>query len=156
MKRFHAHIAVADLAANIDFYSKLFGQEPTKVKDDYAKWMLDDPRINFAISTRSPNAGVDHFGLQVDTEEELSVIKNQEAAVMGSDLGDTEQDVCCYAHSQKYWLADPSGIPWEHFVSMKDSPTYNASHIEQNTVCCTPSTANDAPQQSPASQGGCC
>lgn len=155
MKRFHAHITVADLAVNIDFYSKLFGQKPTKVKDDYAKWMLDDPRINFAISTRSQNIGVDHFGLQADTEEELEILKQRETAAMGTTLADTEQDVCCYAQSQKYWLADPSGIPWEHFVTMKDSPTYNAQQTEQSTACCTPAVTSDA-QPSQENQGSCC
>lgn len=160
MKRFHTHIAVDDLAANIDFYSKLFGQEPSLIKDDYAKWMLDDPRVNFAISTRTSGQGVNHFGFQADTEDELAVLKQQAEAAMNTELPDPETETCCYAVSSKLWVVDPSGIPWEQYVSMAESETYNKPTADESMGCCTPSAANNAAgnadQQTEAKQGSCC
>lgn len=119
MKRFHVHLSVQDLEQNIQFYSILFGQEPSRQEADYAKWMLDDPRINFAISTRGNTAGVDHFGFQTDDSVELADLRERartaDAAVL--DEGATQ---CCYARSNKHWLMDPQGLPWEHFVTMGD------------------------------------
>mgnify|MGYP003651779588 CR=1 FL=1 len=119
MKRFHVHLSVQDLAPNIQFYSTLFGQEPSRQEADYAKWMLDDPRINFAISTRSASSGLDHFGFQMDDNEELDQLRERarcaNAAIL--DEGTTQ---CCYASSNKHWLMDPQGLPWEHFVTMGD------------------------------------
>ena len=156
MKRFHTHIAVDDLATNITFYSKLFGQAPSLIKGDYAKWMLDDPRVNFAISTRTQGQGVNHFGLQADTEEELAVLKQQAEAAMNIDIPEPESETCCYAVSKKVWAVDPSGIPWEHYISMAESETFNNLTPEKNTGCCVPSGAISTDKQAESKQGGCC
>src|ERR1700760_2192928 len=106
MKRFHVHAHVADLDASIAIYSKLFASPPTRVESDYAKWMLDDPRINFAISTRGSRLGVDHLGIQTDTEDELAALKAQ-AQAADMTLLDAGETTCCYALSDKYWVTDP-------------------------------------------------
>jgi hypothetical protein len=126
MKRFHIHAHVEDLQASIGFYSKLFAAAPTRLESDYAKWMLDDPRINFAISTRGGKPGVDHLGIQADSDEELAELK---ARARDADLamkaeGETS---CCYARSDKYWLTDPQGIAWEHFHTLADIPVFGAA-----------------------------
>lgn len=141
MKRFHIHVGVADLDDSIKFYSTLFGQDPAKVKVDYAKWMLEDPRINFAISTRSGKFGVDHLGLQVDEENELSEISER---LKKADLGvfDEGTTTCCYAESSKAWVKDPAGIAWETYHTMNDAATFNGKEkIETATnACCAPKT----------------
>ena len=152
MKRFHVHAHVEDLPASIGFYSKLFAAEPTRVEADYAKWMLDDPRINFAISTRGGKPGVDHLGIQTDTEQELVELKSHaEAADMTLlDVGETS---CCYARSDKYWLVDPSGIAWEQFHTLGNIPVFGekapaaASPTAEATAtaCC----AGSAPRGKP-------
>lgn len=136
MKRFHVHVSVDDLAANVRFYSALFQAEPTVLKDDYAKWMLDDPRINFAVSQRGSDTGVDHLGLQVDTDAELAELEQRFA---GAALPVTTQQgtTCCYARSDKHWTLDPQGIAWESFHTLDSAPTYGQ-------------------QQAPASGGACC
>lgn len=112
MKRFHVHVGVKDLANSVEFYSTLFGQQPTKLKEDYAKWMLEDPRVNFAISTRTKGEGVDHLGLQVDEPAELTEISER---LKKAELGvyDEGEATCCYAKSNKAWVEDPSGVAWE-------------------------------------------
>jgi len=142
MKRFHVHAHVQDLAASIAFYSKLFGAEPARREADYAKWMLDDPRLNFAISTRgNGHVGVDHLGFQTDTPEELGQLKSRaEAAdLVAADEGETS---CCYARSEKHWVTDPQGIAWEQFHTLHDIPTFNGSSEMPATTaasaCCTP------------------
>jgi len=147
MKRFHVHAHVADLTASIAFYSKMFAAEPTRVESDYAKWMLEDPRINFAISTRGDKPGVDHLGIQTDTEEELVALKAQaEAADMTLlDVGETS---CCYARSDKYWLTDPQGIAWEQFHTLNNIPTFSEAKPKEqaaSSACC----AGDAPRGKP-------
>ena len=117
MKRFHVHAHVEDLCKSIDFYSKMFGAEPTRVESDYAKWMLDDPMINFAISTRGDRLGVDHLGIQTDSEEELQVLRSR-AEAADLTLLDEGQTTCCYARSDKHWVTDPQGIAWEHFHTL--------------------------------------
>lgn len=126
MKRFHVHLSVQDLETNIRFYSTLFGQAPSRQEDDYAKWMLDDPRINFAISTRGASSGLDHFGFQVDENSELGPLRERarEAGAAILDEGATE---CCYASSNKHWLMDPQGLPWEHFVTMGEIRHFGAA-----------------------------
>ncbi|HEY7943508.1 MAG TPA: ArsI/CadI family heavy metal resistance metalloenzyme [Casimicrobiaceae bacterium] len=123
MKRFHVHVAVPDLQASIRFYSTLFAAEPTVRKDDYAKWMLDDPRINFAISTGGPAGGVDHLGFQLESSAEL---RSMEAQLQAADQGMTvEKNAdCCYARSDKYWVTDPSGIAWETFHTLSGAPVF--------------------------------
>jgi catechol-2,3-dioxygenase len=139
MKRFHIHVGVKDLNHSIQFYSTLFGLSPSKVKEDYAKWMLEDPRINFAISTRSGKEGVDHLGIQVDEGHELAEISER---LKKADLGvfDEGSTTCCYAESSKAWVKDPAGIPWEAYHTMADAETFNqkpGSEL-QATSCCAP------------------
>ncbi len=123
MKRFHVHVAVQDLAASIRFYSSVFGAEPSVAKPDYAKWMLEDPRINFAISQRGAPAGVNHLGIQVDSAEELSALREQVAAA-DIPAQDEKAANCCYAKSDKYWLQDPQGIAWETFHTLGSIPMF--------------------------------
>jgi catechol 2,3-dioxygenase-like lactoylglutathione lyase family enzyme len=124
MKRFHVHAHVNDLAASVAFYSKMFAAEPARLEADYAKWMLEDPRINFAISTRGGRLGVDHLGLQTDTEDELAELKEraEAAAVTLLDEGNVS---CCYARSEKHWVVDPQGIAWEHFHTLANIPVFS-------------------------------
>lgn len=123
MKRFHVHVSVHDLEQSIRFYSALFGAEPAVTKPDYAKWMLEDPRINFAISNRRAKAGVDHLGLQADNGDELEEIGTRLAQ---ADVSTTAQKGanCCYARSDKYWTIDPQGIAWESFHTLESVPLY--------------------------------
>ncbi len=141
MKRFHVHTHVPDLQAGIAFYSKLFGAAPARVEADYAKWMLDDPRLNFAISTRGEAPGVDHLGFQVDSEEELAGLKARaEAADMA--LLDEGSTTCCYARSDKHWVVDPAGIAWEHFHTLGDIPVFSEKQAAEPApaapACCAP------------------
>jgi len=143
MKRFHVHVHVDDLAKSIGFYSKLFAAEPARVEGDYAKWMLEDPRINFAISTRGSKAGIDHLGFQTDDPEELAALKARaEAADM--TLLDEGETTCCYARSEKHWVTDPQGIAWEQFRTLGDIPVFSeqaaapAHAAATRNACCAP------------------
>jgi lactoylglutathione lyase len=139
MKRFHVHIHVEDLARNIAFYSKMFGTQPARVESDYAKWMLEDPAVNFAISTRGHGrTGLDHLGIQVDRDEDLAALKAQaEAADLA--LIDEGATTCCYARSDKHWVVDPQGLPWEHFHTLGNIPTFREeAATEQASACCAP------------------
>jgi catechol-2,3-dioxygenase len=139
MKRFHLHVGVKDLNQSILFYSTLFGQQPAKVKEDYAKWMLDDPRINFAISTRVNSEGVDHLGIQVDEPKELhDLTERLKKADMG--LYDQGTTTCCYAESEKAWVKDPSGIAWEAYHTMGEVEVFSEKK-PQTTACCAPKTS---------------
>lgn len=124
MKRFHIHIAVDNLQDNIRFYSALFGADPTVSKSDYAKWMLEDPVINFAISARGVKPGLDHVGVQVDSDEELKEMNNRLIKVDLPAAAEQHKAQCCYAASNKYWVVDPQGIPWEAFHSLKTIPVF--------------------------------
>jgi lactoylglutathione lyase len=135
MKRFHVHAHVADLQASIAFYSKMFAAEPTRVEADYAKWMLDDPRINFAISTRGGKPGVDHLGIQTDTEEELVELKDR-ARAADMTLLDEGKTSCCYARSDKYWLTDPQGIAWEQFHTLGNIPVFSERPAAASSASC--------------------
>jgi len=123
MKRFHIHVSVTDLAQSIRFYSTLFGAEPSKVETDYAKWMLEDPRVNFAISTHHQPAGVNHLGFQVDSEGELRAMRTQLQEADARLIEENEQ-ACCYARSDKYWVTDSTGIAWETFHTLGNIPLY--------------------------------
>ncbi len=138
MKRLHIHIGVESLDESIRFYSALFGAEPVKTKVDYAKWMLDDPCINLAISTRVSN-GLDHLGLQVDEEAELKELRSRlkQADMAVYSEGET---VCCYARSDKSWVKDPSDIPWEAYKSMADADLFNVAEKPGAAACCAPTT----------------
>ncbi len=127
MKRLHVHIAVTDLDRSADFYSTLFATEPAVVKDDYVKWMLDDPAVNFAISTRAGRNGVDHLGLQVDTDEEVEAIEARLAAA-NEKVAPQRDAACCYAHGNKSWSRDPAGVPWETFHTMADIQMFGSDH----------------------------
>ena len=140
MKRFHVHAHVQDLPASVAFYSKMFAAEPTRIESDYAKWMLDDPRINFAISTRGSQPGVDHLGIQTDSEEELAELKAR-AQAADMTLLDEGETSCCYARSDKHWITDPQGIAWEHFHTLGDIPVFSekpAPLVEASACCATP------------------
>lgn len=142
MKRFHVHVAVPDLSRGIQFYSTLFGADPSVLKDDYAKWMLEDPRVNFAISKRGSETGIRHLGIQVEDRAELadvySRLQRAEAPIL--EEGAT---TCCYAQSEKSWIADPQGIQWETFLTTGESTTYGAAAVRVNKgkPCCEPTKA---------------
>ena len=136
MKRFHVHVAVKELQDSIRFYTAMFGASPTVVKPDYAKWMLEDPRINFAISERSQKLGINHLGLQAESEEEFAGIHanlQQADATIVAQKGAR----CCYATSDKYWITDPQGIAWESFRSLGSIPLYGEEAHTASGACGT-------------------
>jgi catechol 2,3-dioxygenase-like lactoylglutathione lyase family enzyme len=141
MKRLHVHVAVHDLQQSIRFYSALFASQPSVTKDDYAKWMLEDPRVNFAISTRGGKAGLDHLGIQAENGGELEEIGSRLAQ---ADVSTLEQKgaSCCYAKSDKYWTIDPQGIAWESFHTLGTVPVFGedgrakAAQPEKKASCC--------------------
>jgi len=141
MKRMHVHVGVHDLAQSVRFYSALFAAQPTILKDDYAKWQLDDPRVNFAISTRGRHAGLDHLGIQAESSEELEEIGIRLAQ---ADVSTTSQRnaACCYAKSDKYWTLDPQGIAWESFHTLDSVPMFGEDTRQKaepaKTSCCGP------------------
>ena len=127
MKRFHVHVAVEDLDGSKAFYTKLFGAEPAVVKHDYAKWMIEDPRINFAISTRAGRTGIEHLGLQAESAEELAEIRGRLVAA-DAEITDEPDANCCYSHSDKHWTVDPQGIAWESFHTLGAALHYGDDH----------------------------
>jgi hypothetical protein len=139
MSRMHLHVAVAAMEPNIRFYTALFGSEPNVVKADYAKWELADPAVNFAISTRGRKPGVDHVGLQADSDAELADIRARLAA---ADIDGVAQEAaaCCYARSDKYWSVDPQGLAWETFRTLGAVPTFDEAgqHAAREGACCIP------------------
>lgn len=155
MKRFHAHVSVENLAESVRFYAALFAAPPTVLKPDYAKWMLDDPRVNFAISQRGRQPGVDHLGIQVEDESELSEVDARLAHAGGPRL-DEKGTTCCYAQSDKHWIADPQGIAWETFLTFGESTTYGRAPATEALAapsaapCCGPGTKAEA------AAAGCC
>lgn len=165
MKRFHVHISVDNLDKSVNFYRNLFGQLPTKQQRDYAKWVLEDPPVNFAISARGQTVGVNHFGMQVETQEELASLKvlaDQASAGATLDEGET---ICCYANSEKHWTIDPQGVPWEHFLTMSDAITYGEDSGPQPSACCARSRESGestehsvcrVPQVARQDQAKCC
>lgn len=158
MKRFHVHAHVDDLQASVAFYSKMFAAEPARLEADYAKWMLEDPRINFAISTRGGKPGVDHLGFQTDTEAELVELKAR-AQAADMTLLDEGKTTCCYARSEKHWVTDPQGIAWEHFHTLEDIPVFSETAKGQKTAaaCCATVTPRGKPVAIPVkSSTSCC
>jgi catechol 2,3-dioxygenase-like lactoylglutathione lyase family enzyme len=157
MKRFHVHVAVEDLETNIRFYSKVLGSEPTVRKSDYAKWMLEDPRINFAISRRGAKPGVDHLGFQVDTDEELKALRQQvaEAEIAAFDQPGA---TCCYARSDKYWIEDPQGVAWETYRTLGEAEIYGVQtkKAAEAAACCTPKPEPIAFATPKTDAGTCC
>lgn len=145
MKRLHVHVAVEDIAKSVGFYSTLFGAEPAVRKDDYAKWMLDDPKVNFAISERGHAAGLDHLGIQVESAGELEELAGRLKAA-GEVTRDQTATVCCYAQSDKAWVSDPSGISWETFFTFGAATTYGEDEqpAAAKQSCCVPAEAAPA------------
>lgn len=138
MKRMHLHVSVDDLAQSINFYSTLFGSSPTVEKHDYAKWMLEDPRVNFAISQRGAVPGLDHIGIQVENDAELQEIRHRLEQADMNLLTQTDT-TCCYAKSDKHWVQDPSGIAWETYRTLDSAPTYSSqASVVAETACCAP------------------
>jgi len=163
MRRFHVHLGVPDLAASVRFYSDLFGMPPSVEKPDYAKWMLDDPRVNFAISHRSNRSGLNHLGLQAESADELAGIRDRFAAADATQLYNEDNISCCYARGNKHWTRDPQGIAWEAFHTLDSVPMYDGTADAATesacgtsaTQCCGPAQANV--EQAPAkSKTSCC
>jgi len=159
MKRFHVNVSVADINEGIRFYSALFAGPPTVQKSDYAKWMLEDPRINFAIAQRGQVPGVNHVGFQVDSPEELTAMRGQLTAADNSIIEQADAS-CCYAKSNKYWVTDPAGVAWETFHTLDSIPIYGQDtdlapkdkvssccvpeKSETSAVCCAPKAADES------------
>lgn len=150
MKRLHVHVGVVNLAKSLDFYSTLFASEPTVLKRDYAKWMLEDPRVNFAISETNEHKGIEHLGIQAESEEEFREVY---ARLEAADRPVLEEGctTCCYAKSEKSWIADPDGVTWEAFFTDGESTFYgdssSLSAIAANAAplpCCAPDGAQSA------------
>jgi catechol 2,3-dioxygenase-like lactoylglutathione lyase family enzyme len=143
MKRMHVHVSVKNLRGSIDFYSALFAAAPVVVKPDYAKWMLDDPRVNFAISTRAGHAaGISHLGIQAEDEAELAEVYDRLARAE-RPIVEAKATTCCYAKSDKQWIADPQGVPWETFLTYGESTVYGEGSLAKlkevsEAACCAP------------------
>jgi hypothetical protein len=150
VKRMHLHVNVPDLTHSIAFYNTLFGAAPTVVKDDYAKWMLEDPKVNFAISQRARTSGVDHIGIQVDSADELGELADR-LKVAGTDTFDQEATTCCYAESDKSWVNDPAGVRWETFFTFGESTSYG----EDEALPTPPASACCGPAAKPPAQACC-
>jgi catechol-2,3-dioxygenase len=158
MKRLHVHVSVDDLHRSTRFYSTLFAAEPTVVKDDYVKWMLEDPRVNFAISTRVGRAaGISHLGIQAEDEGELAEVFERLSRAE-RPLVEARNTTCCYAKSDKQWIADPQGVPWETFLTYGESTVYGEGSLgklraaTEAAACCVP----EMPSQPAPPQAACC
>ncbi|MBR0798708.1 VOC family protein [Bradyrhizobium jicamae] len=147
MKRMHVHVSIADLSRSVDFYSALFAARPSVVKPDYAKWMLEDPRVSFAISTRGRQPGLDHLGIQVENTDELHEVYARLHRA-GGEITDQGQTTCCYARSEKSWIDDPAGIAWETFHTTGESTDYGDGTGENR--------ARVAQEKQDEKQGACC
>lgn len=155
MKRFHIHLHVDDLAANVAFYSKLFAAEPTRREADYAKWMLEDPRLNFAISARGNAVRIDHLGFQTDDTAELAELR-QRASAADMALLDEGVTTCCYARSEKHWVTDPQGIAWEQFHTMDDIAVFSEPKAAAGACCAAASSKADMGAKGVAAASSCC
>ena len=159
MKRLHVHVSVEDIAHSVGFYSALFAAQPSVVKPDYAKWMLEDPRVNFAISTRGRKPGLDHLGIQVENSDELHEVHGR-LRQAGGNFIEQGQTACCYATSEKSWIDDPAGIAWETFHTTGESTTYgdgtgeNRARVahEKESACCVPRASAGIPEIRDASR----
>jgi hypothetical protein len=156
MKRMHVHVAVDDLDTAIGFYSTLFAARPSVVKPDYAKWMLDDPRVNFAISMRGEKPGLNHLGIQVESEKELAEVYDR-LKEAGRPVLEEGKTTCCYAKSEKSWVDDPAGIAWETFLTTGEATTYGSSRpqsVETPAIrCCEPAGSAEVAD---SSRAACC
>ena len=157
MKRLHVHVAVSDLSQSVGFYSALFAAQPTVLKTDYAKWMLDDPRVNFAISTRGREPGLDHLGIQAESQEELHEVYAR-LRQAGGNIIEQGETTCCYAKSEKSWIDDPAGIAWEAFFTTGEITHYGdgtgerVARIAHEKSCCAPQPTSPAS----SSASACC
>jgi catechol 2,3-dioxygenase-like lactoylglutathione lyase family enzyme len=151
MKRFHVHVSVDNLDESVRFYSTLFSAQPSVRQSDYAKWMLEDPRMNFAISTHRQPVGVNHLGFQVDSDEELRGLHAQLRAA-DSQLVEENEQACCYARSDKYWVTDPTGIAWETFHTLGNIPVYG----EDTAVFNHGASAVPVQNQAATGKSACC
>lgn len=155
MKRLHLHVSVPDLAQSIAFYETLFGAPASVVKDDYAKWMLEDPRVNFAISTRGREAGLDHVGVQVDSAAELAELSGRLKAA-GAKTVDEEAATCCYAKSDKSWVNDPAGLRWETFFTFGEATTYGQEEPVAEIKAAAGNACCAAAPKAAAKTAACC
>jgi catechol 2,3-dioxygenase-like lactoylglutathione lyase family enzyme len=158
MKRFHVHVGVEDLNQSIAFYSDLFGMKPTVERPDYAKWMLEDPRVNFAISSRGNKPGVNHLGFQADDPAELAELGARADRASGAAVLKETAVECCYAKGNKYWVIDPQGLAWEHFQTLGEVPIFGADTTMKRTdgqACCIP-LHNAANATTEESKAACC
>ena len=157
MKRLHVHVAVPDLSGAIRFYSQLFGSGPTVQETDYAKWMLDDPRVNFAVSARGKEAGIEHLGIQVESDAELGDMRQRLQTIDGRARAETAE-TCCYAVSEKSWIVDPVGMPWEVFHTLARSKVFGgapSAAAGSAHGCCGPESTTE-PDKGGAERRGCC
>lgn len=154
MKRFHVHVHVGDLESSVRFYSALFGAEPAVLKTDYAKWMLDDPRVNFAITSGASKPAIDHLGFQFESDADLAAIGKRLVAA-GQVVTKQENAVCCYAQGNKAWITDPSGVSWEAFRTLGESIAYGAD-IAPRAATSKPQAAESCCSPAPPSSSACC
>ena len=154
MKRFHVHLAVDNLDTSIEFYSQLFGVNPEKQRQDYAKWVLDDPRLNFAISSRGHSSGLNHLGFQAENPEELAHLKGLAESASATAVLEQRAAACCYAKSEKHWTTDPQGIAWEHFLTMAEVETFGEDTVTESGACCIPLHGSEAVEG--ADKSACC
>ena len=163
MKRFHVHVAVEDLSASVRFYSELFAAQPVVRKPDYAKWMLEDPRVNFAISQRGAQPGIEHLGIQAEDRAELEEVYARLERAEGPVLQEGAT-ACCYAQSEKSWIEDPQGVKWETFLTTGESTVYGHDRPQTETTCCAPvmtqaassSACCEAKPAAPVPKATCC
>ena len=161
MKRLHVHVHVDDLGQSIRFYSTLFAAEPSVVKDDYAKWMIEDPRVNFAVSKHAgSSAGISHLGIQTEDETELAEVYDRLARAERPTV-EEKGATCCYATSDKQWIADPQGVPWETFFTYGEATIYGEGSLSKLTeaterTCCEPTCCAPAEIAQPAAATACC
>ena len=169
MKRFHVHVAVEDLTRSVAFYSDLFGMKPTVERPDYAKWMIEDPRVNFAISSRGHQPGVNHLGFQAEDPAELAELGDRADRAAGSAVLKETAVECCYAKGNKYWVVDPQGLAWEHFQTLSEVPIFGQDTIlapdairstdaaprADGQACCIP-LHNAAKAPAEESKAACC
>jgi predicted enzyme related to lactoylglutathione lyase len=166
MKRFHVHVAVDDLSASVEFYSRLFGRAASRLRPDYANWLLDDPAVNFAISARGHSPGVNHLGIQAESPQELADLRKLADAASGGNVLDQGETACCYARSEKHWTIDPQGLAWENFLTMEDSRVFGHDVAMQVGACCIPESGQPVgktagspcciPNDNSSEAAGCC
>src|SRR5260221_9030496 len=159
MKRFHVHVAVENLNQSVTFCSNLFGAKPSVERADYAKWMLDDPRVNFAISSRGHKPGINHLGFQAEDAGELAELGARAEVASGSKVMAEKEAACCYAKGNKYWVVDPQGLAWEHFHTLGEIPIFgedtNMKELVVEQACCIPLHESES-ANGEASKGACC